>query len=430
MDDFRIQGGGSLRGEVTVHGSKNASLLQLAASLLASDSVALLGVPWIGDVRAMLELFRCLGVEARRLSADRLSIHQQGRIQVAVPGTWAQRLRASICLLGPLLARHGAAVVPLPGGCRLGHRGIEVHLRGLAALGAELSLADNRVTARAGRLRGARIDVGGPRGPTVTGTANVLMACVLARGSSLLVGAAREPEIVDLVHLLRQCGAQIEGEGTDELHVIGVPELGGGCHRVIPDRLEAATLAIGATMTQGSVRLKGIRLEHLAAVLQQLEHAGATLTWRPRRANGTTELSVCGPPRPRAVQLKATAYPGFPTDLQPLFTALAALAVGNSLIEDRVFPGRWTHLPELRKLGVRCYRRAEGVAIEGVPKLNGGSVQAHDLRCGAALLLAGLATAGETRVQCAAHIDRGYQRLDATWRALGGRIHRVSSVRD
>lgn len=448
MEHFRIVGGTSLSGAVAVSGAKNAALPIMAASILAGGPVHLESLPNVSDVRTLAQLLRELGVTNanRCLSACGISTGRRAAsatLQYSADSPLAldsplgmrletvdtrpvvaryelvRRMRASFCVLGPLLARRGRAVVALPGGCNLGPRPVDLHLAGLTALGADVRIERGYVTARAKRLRGATISLRGPRGPTVTGTANVMSAAVLARGVTTILGAAAEPEIVDLGRFLNALGAKITGLGTSTLRIVGVEELGGADHRIIPDRIEAATLLLAGAITGGSVTVTGVVPEHMTAVLALLTEAGARVETGPDRVT----IALTQPLR--AINVSAEPYPGIPSDLQAQFVALAALAEGRSTLCDRVFPNRFAHVDELNRFGARIRFCGDGVAVEGVRRLSGTIVAASDLRAGAALVLAGLAAMGETRVTGIAHLDRGYAGLDAKLSRLGAQIQRV-----
>lgn len=425
MTHFLISGGVPLRGAVCAGGSKNAVLPMMAASILASGPVELHGVPQLTDVRTLACLLQRLGVRPR-FEADRLSLETVDSAAVRAPLRLVRRMRASFCVLGPLLARRGRAVVPLPGGCNIGDRPVDLHLKGLAALGASIELERGCAVARASRLRGAEVSMRGPHGPTVTGTANVLMAAALAKGTTTIAGAAVEPEIVDLGNFLNSLGAKIDGLGTPTIRVDGVDELGGGAYRVIPDRIEAATLLIAVAIAGGSATLCGVVPGHLAAVLACLRAAGCRLdVGQVANLPHAITIAADGPPRP--LEVTAEPFPGVPTDVQAQLTALLCLARGRSTVRDCVFPGRFRHVAELRRLGARIECRGGAAAIEGVERLCGATVEASDLRASAALVLAGLAAEGTTRVDRAEHLDRGYERLDEKLRQLGARIERVGS---
>jgi len=446
MSHFQITGGVPLHGEVRCSGSKNAALPIMAASILASESVRLLGTPRLADVRTQTRLLKHLGVNISQVE-EGMIFETVDPTPVRAPQRLVRRMRAGFCVLGPLLARRGKAVVPLPGGCNIGHRPVDLHLKGLAALGADLRLQHGYVVATARRLTGTTIDLRGPNGPTVTGTANVLSAAVLARGTTIIRNAAVEPEIVDLERFLAALGAKIEGVGTSTLRIEGVDQLGGATHRLIPDRIEAATLLIAAAVTGGSATITGVVPEHLDAVLEKLRQTGAAIEvgedWVSIGERGQVHVfgqefigekrlpaeKCTSPPagRLRAVDVAAGPYPGFPTDLQAQWAALAAVSEGTSRVEDRVFPSRFMHVAELNRLGAKITCAGGAALIGGVRRLSGARVTAHDLRAGAALLLAGLAAEGRTTVDHIHHIDRGYQRIDDKLRQLGARIERVEN---
>ena len=420
---FRIVGGIRLSGTVWAGGSKNAALPILAASILAGEPVCLEGVPRLLDVDTLSTMLDELGLEVIRSAGGRMRLETVDPAPVRARYELVRRMRASFCVLGPLLARRGRAMVSLPGGCSIGPRPVDLHLAGLAALGADLTVEGGYVVARARRLRGATVRLAGPRGPTVTGTANVLSAAVLARGTTTLLGAATEPEIVDLGRFLNRMGARITGLGSATLRVEGVDELGGAAHRVIPDRIEAGTLLLAAAVTRGGVTVRGAVPEHLGAVLRTLGDAG----FEVEASGDRVAIGPGGPPRP--FDVAARAYPGIPTDLQAHWIALAALAPGRSTVRDCVFPYRWMHVAELNRLGARIEVRDGTAIVDGVDALRGAHVTASDLRASAALILAGLAARGETVVHGAEHLDRGYERLDRKLAALGAAIERVPDPR-
>ena len=428
MDALHITGGARLHGTVHASGSKNASLPMMAASILADEPVRLVGAPRIADVATLASLLEHLGMRVTRVNQDdpvslgtntlRLEtvLAKTTAKTTRAPYRLASHTRAAFCVLGPLLARRGRAVVSLPGGCNIGDRPVDLHLAGLAALGADLALRGGYVIARAKQLRGADIDLHGACGPTVTGTANVLCAATLARGKSVIRGAAKEPEIVNLGELLRAMGAMILGLGTDTLEVTGSPSLRGATHRVIPDRIEAGTLLIAAAMTLGDVTVTGVCPDQMTSILETLDHAGGSL----QVTHDGIRLRASR--RPRPIRLAAIPYPGFPTDLQPQLTALAALADGNSTITDTVFPQRMLHLGELRRMGARLRQSGASALVVGRERLSGATVTAGDLRAGAALALTALAAEGRTVLRGARHIDRGYEDFAGKLRALGASV--------
>jgi UDP-N-acetylglucosamine 1-carboxyvinyltransferase len=423
MDAFRIQGGHPLHGAVAVSGAKNAALPIMAAGILAEEPVVLEQAPDVVDVTMMSRVLYGLGVHAGRGPDGRLRLETvDGRCTTA-PERWVRRMRASFCVLGPLLARRGVAVVSLPGGCRIGDRPVDLHLTGLRALGAELRIDRGYVIARAKRLRGAHIHLAGPHGPTVTGTANVLSAAVLAEGRTTLTGAALEPEIIDLGRFLIAMGARIRGLGTATLEIDGVARLSGCVHRIIPDRIEAATLLFAAAVAGGRITLTGAQPAHLTRVFDALRRLGVDV-WA-----GGERVTVESRKPLAPGEFIASPYPGLPTDVQAQLTAVLTLAHGRSCVRDQVFPQRFAHLSELRRLGASIRRDGGTSIITGVQQLVGAEVRATDLRASAALVLAGLAAQGETTVHHVHHLDRGYEHLERKLTTLGARIQRLHDIR-
>ncbi|MBN1908956.1 MAG: UDP-N-acetylglucosamine 1-carboxyvinyltransferase [Pirellulales bacterium] len=444
---LRIGGGRALRGQVAVAGAKNAALPMMAAGILGRGATWLEGVPELGDVEILGRVLQTLGVAVGREPDGRLRIEPDDRRagQVRAGYELVRRMRASFCVLGPLLARRGRAEVALPGGCAIGDRPVDLHLAALAAMGATIEIEHGYVVASARRLVGTRVSMTGPRGPSVTGTANVLSAATLARGETTITGAAVEPEIVDLGRMLVAMGAKIDGLGTPTLRIEGVDTLSGITHRVIPDRIEAATLLLAAAITQGDVTVTGCVPEHIAAVLETLRAVGCKVevyneetggtgvspvenTFHGQDARATQAVRVSMSDRPRSIDIVAKPYPGVPTDVQAQWMALLALADGTSTIQDRVFPGRFMHVAELARLGARIEATDGRAVISGVDRLSGADVRATDLRAGAALVLAGLAAEGQTTVTGLEHLDRGYERLDSKLASLEAQIERVDSI--
>jgi UDP-N-acetylglucosamine 1-carboxyvinyltransferase len=421
MQSLWIRGPTRLTGEVAASGSKNAALPIMAASILASEPVRLANVPDLTDVRTLGRLLRTLGLSVEH-HGDEAVIETVDARPTLADRRLVLRMRASLCVLGPLLARRRRATVPLPGGCVIGERPVDLHLRGLAALGAEIEIRQGCVVARAKRLFGTRIHMSGIRGPTVTGTANIMSAAVLARGTTVITGAALEPEIVDLGHFLQRLGARIDGLGTETISIQGGDELGGGDYAMIPDRIETATLLLAAAITRGSIRVTQTNPQHLRAVLEKLCEAGAAVETTP----GSVRLAMTG--RPRPTDIIAQPYPGVPTDVQAQWTAWMCLAKGRSIVRDAVFPERFRHVAELRRLGGRVNRCGRGAIVDGRASLVGGIVAASDLRSGAALLLAGTAAHGETLITRSRHLDRGYERLDVKLSRLGACIERRTAT--
>ena len=418
MPHFRIIGGEPLRGTVAASGSKNAALPMMAASILADSPVRLERVPRLVDVETLSQVLGELGLAVTRSADGDLLLETIDPTPVRAGYDLVRRMRASFCVLGPLLARRGRAVVSLPGGCNIGDRPVDLHLRGLAALGADLQLQRGYVVARAERLVGTSIDLTGPQGPSVTGTANVLCAAVLAEGTTTIAGAATEPEVVDLGGFLLAMGAKIEGLGSPTIRVNGVRRLEGVTYRVIPDRIEAATLLLAVAVTRGSATVTDVVPEHLTAVLAMLRRGGSRIDTAEDR------ITIEARGRPRPIDLRAEPYPGVPTDLQAQFTALACLADGQSTIRDDVFPHRFMHVAELGRLGARIEHHGCEATVQGAPSLTGAAVTASDLRASAALVLAGLAAKGRTIVRQIHHLDRGYERLDEKLCCLGAKIQR------
>ncbi len=416
---FRITGGRPLHGSVAASGSKNAALPMMAASILADGPVRLQGVPRLADVETLSLVLRDLGMEVGWTPDDALSLETVDATPIRARYDLVRRMRASFCVLGPLLARRGRAVVSLPGGCNIGHRPVDLHLKGLAAMGARLRLRHGYIVGRARRLIGTRIELSGRHGPTVTGTANVLSAAVLARGTTTIIGAAMEPEIVDLGNMLNAMGGRISGLGTATIRIAGVQRLNGTIYRVIPDRIEAATLLAAAAITRGSATVTGVVPDHLAVVLDMFRRAGFQL----EVGDDWVSITANGPPRP--VSITAAPYPGAASDLQAQWTALMSLARGRSTVRDRVFANRFLHVAELNRLGAQIQRRRSTAVVTGVRSLAGAAVTASDLRASAALVLAGLAARGRTTVRCVHHLDRGYEGLDHKLTRLGGQIERI-----
>lgn len=425
MDMLVIKGARPLRGTVRVSGSKNAALPILAATLALDGVTTLDRVPDLVDVETLSQLLTALGAVIDRQPGGRCVVRVDDESACLADYELVRRMRAGVCVLGPLLAKRGRACVSLPGGCNIGHRPIDLHLKGLRALGATISIDRGYVVAEADRLIGADIDLSGPQGSTVTGTANVLIAACLARGASTIRCAACEPEIVDLGRFLMAAGAKIRGLGTSILHVDGVESLTGVTHRIIPDRIEAATLLIAAAITRGELMVTDLVPQHLAAVIHVLRRIGVRV-----EAVGSDSLHVMltGPLRP--AEIVAEPFPGIPTDVQAQLTALLALSPGQSVVTDRVFPDRFLHLPELCRMGAQLHRDAGRGLITGVPRLNGACVMASDLRASAALLLAALAAEGDSVIRRIYHLDRGYERLETKLNAVGAAIRRVTDAPD
>ncbi|HEY3064225.1 MAG TPA: UDP-N-acetylglucosamine 1-carboxyvinyltransferase [Methylomirabilota bacterium] len=411
---LELEGGAPLRGTVTVSAAKNATLPALAAALLTSQPIVLPNVPALGDVRTMLKLLQTLGATVKQ-DGSRVEVHVERVTSDLAPYELVSTMRASVLVLGPLVARHGMARVALPGGCAIGVRPIDQHLKGLARLGAEVAIENGYVVARARHLTGARITTDLV---TVTGTENLIMAAALARGTTVLENAACEPEVTDLADLLNAMGAKIDGAGTSRIEIHGVRELSGAQHRVVADRIEAGTLIVAGAITAGDITVTGLVPDHISAVLAKLEECGVRLDV------GATSVRVRGPERPRPADITTSPFPGFPTDMQAQLMTLLGLADGQSRVTETIFENRFMHAAELTRMGAQIETEGSTAIIRGVPFYQGAPVMASDLRASAALVLAGLAARGRTEIARVYHLDRGYERLEAKLSALGARIVR------
>ncbi|MBM4218444.1 MAG: UDP-N-acetylglucosamine 1-carboxyvinyltransferase [Gammaproteobacteria bacterium] len=416
MDKFQISGGRRLEGEVRASGAKNAALPILAAGLLTDRPLCLRNVPELHDIRTMLKLLGRMGVSATEAGGGEVRMDAGALTEAVAPYELVKTMRASILVLGPLLARHGEARVSLPGGCAIGARPVNLHMSGLEAMGASVSIEGGYIHATAGRLRGARIvqDT-----VTVTGTENLMMAATLAKGRTVIENAAREPEVVDLAACLAAMGAKVSGAGTDTIIVEGRERLDGCEHRVLPDRIETGTFLVAGAITRGRVRVTGAEPAHLDAVIAKLREAGA------RVAVGPDWIEVDMPRRPDAVDIRTAPHPGFPTDMQAQFAALNAVADGVGTIVETIFENRFMHMLELRRLGADVRIEGHTAVVHGVPRLSGAPVMATDLRASASLVLAGLVAEGTTDVQRIYHIDRGYEHIEAKLLGLGADIRRA-----
>ena len=418
MDKLLIEGGIPLEGTVEVRGAKNAALPILFASLLTDQRSVIRNVPHLKDVNSTMMILRHLGLYCDRQDDDSIVVEQEDGEPFTAPYEHVRRMRASVCALGPLLARRRKAKVSLPGGCVFGVRPINLHLKGLAALGAEIRIRHGYVEAEAKELRGATIFLGGPFGSTVLGTANILMAATLANGTTVIESAACEPEIADLAGFLTAMGARIEGIGTPRLVVHGVPELLGAEYEVIPDRIEAGTLLLAGAVTRGEVVVRKCRPEHVAALTHILREVGLHVT---AEADAIRVRSNCGF---QSVDVTTLPYPVFPTDLQAQMMALLTLADGISVLTEKVYPDRFIHIAELVRMGANVRKEGSSAIISGVPSLSGAPVMASDLRASASLLLAGLVANGVTEVHRIYHLDRGYERIEDRLSQLGAHIRR------
>ncbi len=417
MDSFLIRGGVPLRGTVEISGSKNAALPIMAATLLTSEPCVIHRLPDLSDTRFMVQILQSLGASAT-LEKGTLRV-QARRIKGYADYELVRKMRGSICIAGPLLGRLKRARISLPGGCIIGARPINLHLKGFAALGAAIRIEGGYVEATARKIKGASVFLGGRAGPTVLGTANVMMAAALGEGITVIESAACEPEVMDLAVFLNSMGARIEGAGSPTITIHGVRQLHGAEHEVIPDRIETATFAIAAAATSGDITLRGARAEHLRAVLDKLQEANVAVD-----RNGS-ELRVRRRGRLKPVDVTTLPYSGFPTDVQAQMMALLALAPGISIITERIFESRFMHVSELARLGAEIEIEGPSAIVKGGKKLSGAPVMASDLRASAALVIAGLAASGVTQVNRIYHLDRGYEQMDRKLRDLGARIQRV-----
>lgn len=417
MDSFLIKGGVPLHGEVEISGAKNAVLPIMAATLLTAEPCVIHRVPQLSDVRFMTQILEWLGATAKR---DGDSLHLQAhKIKGQADYDLVRKMRGSICIMGPLLGRLRKAVVSLPGGCVIGARPINLHLKAFAALGAKIRIESGYVEATAKKLVGGPMFLGGRAGSTVLGTANAMMAAVLAEGVTLIESAACEPEVVDLANFLIAMGAQIQGAGSPTITITGVKELHGAEHEVIPDRIEAATFAIAAGATNGEITLKSARAEHLRAVIDKLHEAGVLVERRGANLIARRHGKL------KAADVTTLPYSGFPTDAQAQMMALMTLTPGISIITERIFESRFMHVSELGRLGADIEIEGPSAIVKGGKPLSGAPVMASDLRASAALVIAGLAAKGTTQVNRVYHLDRGYEQMDVKLRKLGARIQRI-----
>jgi UDP-N-acetylglucosamine 1-carboxyvinyltransferase len=417
MDKLQITGGAILDGEVKISGAKNAALPILAATLLVDGPVTIGNVPHLQDVTTTNELLGRMGVTVTIDERMRVTVDASTIRHFVAPYELVKTMRASILVLGPLLARFGSADVSLPGGCAIGARPVNIHVTGLQQLGADIRIENGFIKARASRLQGARLVL---ETVTVTGTENLMMAATLAEGTTYIENAAREPEVVDLANFLITMGAHIRGAGTDTIIVDGVERLHGGSYEVLPDRIEAGTYLVAAAITRGRVKVRNVRPDHLDAVLAKLAEAGATIA----TGENWIEVDMRGR-RPRAVDLRTAPYPAFPTDMQAQFAALNTVAEGVGTITETIFENRFMHMLEMRRLGAEIRLEGNTAIIRGVPHLTAAPVMATDLRASASLVLAGLVADGRTQIERIYHIDRGYERIEEKLKALGAEIRRI-----
>jgi UDP-N-acetylglucosamine 1-carboxyvinyltransferase len=420
MDSFLIKGGVPLHGEVTISGSKNAALPIMAATLLTDEPCVIRRVPDLSDTRFMVKILESLGATAK-FEDGTLTIHAK-KIKGYADYDLVRKMRGSICIAGPLLARLKKARVSLPGGCIIGARPINLHLKGFASLGAKIKIEGGYVDATAKRLTGNSVFLGGRAGPTVLGTANVMMAATLGDGMTVIESAACEPEVVDLANFLNAMGAKISGAGSPTVTITGVDKLHGAEHEVIADRIEAATFLIAAGATNGEVTLKGARADHLRAVIDKLNEAGVTVERRGANLLSRRKSKL------KAADITTLPYSGFPTDVQAQMMSLLTLSPGISIITERIFESRFMHVSELSRLGAEIEIEGPSAIVKGGRPLSGAPVMASDLRASAALVIAGMAAKGSTQVNRIYHLDRGYERMDLKLQKLGARIERVEET--
>ena len=416
MDKLLIQGGVPLSGDIAISGAKNAALPILCACLLTDEPLRLRNLPQLNDISTMLRLIGQMGVSVTMDGNDGLILDARGLNNPLAPYDMVKTMRASILVLGPLLARCGEARVSLPGGCAIGARPVDQHIKGLQAMGAEIHVEQGYIQAKAARLKGARIftDM-----VTVTGTENLMMAAVLADGETVLENAAREPEIVDLANCLIAMGARISGAGTDRIVINGIDRLHGATHSIMPDRIETGSYLCAAAATGGEVRLTQTACDYLDAVIDKLREAGCEV------ACGSNEITLKAPARLKAVSLRTEPYPAFPTDMQAQFMAINCVAEGTAVIRETIFENRFMHAVELIRLGANIRIDGNNAVVTGVPRLDGATVMATDLRASASLVIAGLVAQGETLIERIYHLDRGYERIEEKLSRLGAKVRRV-----
>ena len=424
MDAFKLNGGQPLQGEVTISGAKNAALPILMAALLSETPMTFSNIPRLNDINTSVKLLRQLGAKVDWVGEEELVVDASNISEYRASYELVKTMRASILVLGPLLARFGRAEVSLPGGCAIGARPVNLHIQGLKLMGADIDVeqgyivADNLANDNNGRLQGATIFMDTV---SVTGTANIMMAAALANGQTVIENAAREPEVVDLANCLNSMGAKVTGAGSDTLVIDGVERLCGREYKVMPDRIETGTFLVAAAMSQGHIRCVNTLPQALEPVLHKLEEAGADIT------TGDDWIELKMAQRPKAVNIKTAPHPAFPTDMQAQFVALNTIAEGTATITETIFENRFMHVPELQRMGADISLEGNTAIVKGVEQLNGAQVMATDLRASASLVIAGLVATTETQVDRIYHIDRGYQKIEDKLQALGGDITRINA---
>ena len=417
MDKLVIEGGVRLKGEVTVSGAKNAVLPVLAATLLTDDACIIKGVPNLRDTNTMLKILRSLGKNAE-FDRDMITVGPGKFTNFIADYKLVSTMRASFCVLGPLLGKLKKAKVSLPGGCIIGVRPVDLHLKGIKALGSEINIESGYVVAKAEKLKGAHMYLGGAYGSSVLATDNVMMAAVLAQGETVIEAAACEPEVADLAEFLVKMGAKIKGHGTPVIEIEGVKHLHGASHHIIPDRIEAGTLMLASLITRGDIHIKNVLLQHLGALVDKLEEAGSHIA----KTDGS--LCVRFKNKLRPVNVTTLPYPGFPTDMQAQVMALMSVTEGISVITEKIYPDRFMHVAELNRMGAHIQREGPHAIVEGIGGLSGAPVMASDLRASACLLLAGLVARGKTSVSRIYHLERGYENIEEKLQGLGAKIWR------
>jgi len=417
MDKLIIEGGVKLKGEVTISGAKNAVLPIMAATLLTDDACIIKGVPDLRDTGTMVRILRSLG-KGVEFDKGVLTVTSLKNISYIADYKLVSTMRASFCVLGPLLGKLKKAKVSLPGGCIIGVRPVDLHLKGIRALGADINIDSGYIFAKADKLKGAHIYLGGVYGSSVLATDNVMMAAVLASGNTIIEAAACEPEVVDLADFLIKMGAKIKGHGTPTIEVEGVKSLHGATHQIIPDRIEAGTMILAALITRGDILIKNVLFRHLGALIDKLEEAGASMVKDDNSVHVRYKRAL------HAVNITTLPYPGFPTDMQAQMMSLMSLTPGITVITEKIYPDRFMHVAELNRMGAHIQREGPHAIVEGVDKLSGAPVMASDLRASASLALAGLAANGKTTISRIYHLERGYEKIEDKLQRLGARVRR------
>lgn len=419
MEKMVIEGGRQLKGTVEISGSKNAALPILASCILLDGKSFIENIPDLTDVKVLCQILKGLGLKIEREDNNLITVNVEDEKDITAPYEHVRKMRGSICVLGPLLGKRKEARVSLPGGCVIGNRAVDLHIKGLKALGAQIALENGYIVATANRLKGTEIDLAGTYGPTVLGTCNVLMAAVLGEGRTTILNAAQEPEVQDTANFLSKAGAKIQGIGKSKIIIDGVKELKGVRYKIIPDRIEAGTFMVAGAITKGDIELKNARFDNLTQIVNSLNEIGVEIN------NNDGRCRVVGPERFKPANITTSPYPGLPTDMQAQITALLTMADGKSIVTETIFPDRFMHTFELARMGANIRVEKNISIINGVNSLYGARVMASDLRASASLILAGLAAKGATEVDRLYHIDRGYEKIEEKLSILGANIKRV-----